>query len=57
MLSCTVLKFIISIKIETVFSLEFVTNTPKIIIGGTATNELDLYENKTTAAIEEHEKK
>lgn len=57
MLSCTVLKFIISIKIDTVFSLGFIKNSLKIIIGGTATNELDLYENKTIVAIEEYEKK
>lgn len=52
MLSCTVPKFIISIKIVTIFFLESIMNSPKIIIGGTATNELDLYENKTAAEIE-----
>jgi len=34
------------------FHFEFVMNSPKIIIGGTATNELDLYENKTAVEFE-----
>ncbi len=48
MLSCPVLKF----KISDYFSLEIFTNSLKIIIGGTATKELDLYENKTALEIE-----
>lgn len=52
MLSCTVLKFIIGIKFQVIFSLEFVMNSPEIIIGGTATNELDLYGNKIAVEFE-----
>jgi hypothetical protein len=47
-----VLKFIIDVEIQTVFSLEFAMNSPEIIIGGTATKELDLYENKTVVEIQ-----
>jgi hypothetical protein len=51
MLSCPVLKFQTGINFYAVFSSEFVTNTPEINIGGTATKELDLYENKTVAEM------
>lgn len=52
MLSCTVLKFIVGVEIQIIFSSKFAINSLKIIIGGTATNELDLYENKTAVEIQ-----